>query len=266
MGLTMIILASIIGFFTINYIFLYLQEMPYSRFGRSLVIHSMFAGFLFPHRMIRVSMAYIFSIPFTCDNEIKYLAIYNEGGRKNIQPIGGVYEFYKSERIKPLLNINPISDYGNTHVTKQENIENDLRIKFKIKYFKTFIKWFDSGVGREINIFREFKEELIDSNILEKNKFNYQDIMIRKEKSLDCYYGKIDHNKYGFRHFDIFQIDMTSKLQNYIMQVAEDNMKINNMDTIRLVLISAEDIINGFVNLSGFEVPISEHTKFLIKA
>ena len=105
----------------------------------------------------RLSIAYLFRIKI--DN--KYLLI---KGRRidQYQPVGGVYKYYES--FKDKFELYEIRSEHNTAFYE----ENDLRIFVKGKYIKKVLDWFGTMKNRECTVYREFTEELILSNYLDK--------------------------------------------------------------------------------------------------
>lgn len=116
----------------------------------------------FKSKKIRISAAYLFRI--VIDN--KYLLVKNPKISNQYQPIGGVYKYFSSfSKI-----------YNEYEITTEKNSlffeEGDLRVYVKNNNVVKFIKWFKKGENREINVIREFVEEVVEKGILTLNSIN----------------------------------------------------------------------------------------------
>ena len=106
---------------------------------------------------IRMSMSYIFKIKV---ND-KYLLV--KGKYKNYQPVGGVYKYYSDTELRDLgFSTNSGSVLDNA-------TKNDLRITIPAMNVIKFLDWFFSCKDREVDVYREFHEELIVTGILPDN-------------------------------------------------------------------------------------------------
>lgn len=100
---------------------------------------------------IRLSFSYLIRIKF----EDKYLLVKGKYGK--YQPVGGVYHY--NDRF---LENNFDFKLDEYHADK-----NDIRGCIKLKKLDEFIIWFNTCKNREIAPIREFKEELISTNIIQ---------------------------------------------------------------------------------------------------
>lgn len=113
---------------------------------------------------VRISASYLFCIRL----EDEYLLV--RGQRfDQFQPVGGVYKSH-------------LSSYGernrlgvlNDKLLKPDPVsEGDLRVRVPGKRLVAFVRWFESGRGREIDSWREFHEELVATGILRDDAFHY---------------------------------------------------------------------------------------------
>lgn len=119
--------------------------------------------------IVRVSFAYLFRIKVGD----KYLLVRNNRGTEKFQPVGGVYQFKRGERneLKRLYNV--IDD---NKIPIDESSRNDYRLRMANKNLRKFVKRFDGKARREQidNLGREFKEELIDTGIVNWTKIKYR--------------------------------------------------------------------------------------------
>ncbi|MHA7306385.1 SMODS-associated NUDIX domain-containing protein [Arthrobacter sp. TMN-49] len=111
---------------------------------------------------VRVSISYLYRI--RVDNE--YMLI--KGKRfEQFQPVGGVYKFHPSS-----LGMRTQLDVRDDELLAPDQIsDQDLRVRVKGKHLLAFIRWFEKGIGRETDGWREFYEELVASGILPEQEF-----------------------------------------------------------------------------------------------
>lgn len=107
---------------------------------------------------IRFSCAYLFRIKV----DDTYFLIKDEQRRNKFQPIGGVYKFTDSSII---------DTFEATQCFKfrhNKDLSNDLRIIVPRHKARSFYRWYQKQTGRENieNLYREFKEEIIDRIVL----------------------------------------------------------------------------------------------------
>ncbi len=177
---------------------------------------------LYSSRKVRVSMASLFRIYV---NE-KYLLIENLK-HGTITPIGGVIKYY-SGATNILEKIGATSQIEADTESHPKKYKSELRLKFSMRYFYTFLDWFYSGQHREYDPLRELDEELFEPNSINKNEF-----------------GKITYSKYGtFRlfsafdsandyylchHFDIFTLHLSEAQIEIIKSAVEKSQNTQNM-------------------------------------
>lgn len=119
--------------------------------------------------LIRISFAYLYRIKVGD----KYFLIKNERGTGKFQPVGGVYKFKESEKIQ-LKNLFQIKD--DDKIPIDASSRDDYRLRMENKYLRKFVKRFDKKANRENleNLSREFKEEMIDTKIVNWNYISYR--------------------------------------------------------------------------------------------
>ncbi|RYE55726.1 MAG: hypothetical protein EOP48_09580 [Sphingobacteriales bacterium] len=117
----------------------------------------------FKQSMIRVSIAYLYRIEI----DGRYLLI--KGNRiDQFQPIGGVRKFHESA----LANLRELGFRKDDSLKIDEISRNDLRIRVPAKNLLKFLKWYETGLDREIDQRREFREELIKPGYLPQSLFD----------------------------------------------------------------------------------------------
>jgi hypothetical protein len=113
---------------------------------------------------VYVSLSYLFKIKLKGEN--KYLMVKGNKVRHQYQPVGGVYKKFSSIA----------ENWRKWEAEEARNtIENsdDLRFFTKRKYIPAIRKWFYEGKSREVDVWREFHEELIGSGILPNSEFQH---------------------------------------------------------------------------------------------
>ena len=200
---------------------------------------------------IRLSVAYLIRIKATKN---KYLLVKNSKIPNQFQPVGGVYK-YNDLGKEFLREINFRQDDG---YIVTENSLNDLRIRIKGKYVSRFITWFKAKKGREVTAYREFKEELIDSNILDSNIFNESNVRLDyKRRSI----GKLKFSDH-FQCEEILIRDIYEFIPNESQQRAIDALK----DETDLYKFFTYEEINRLGKISDCkEYRIGEHTKSILE-
>ena len=194
---------------------------------------------------IRLSFSYLYRIQVNG----KYLLIKGNRLKSQIQPIGGVYKYYKEAR--PFLEgikFRPDIKMNNFDET------NDLRINIKGKYLLRFMNWFLSMKDREYDPYREFKEELIDTGLLPENDFKqliYRKIFVHNKGLTFSNYN----NCIEFIYADIFDLDLTDKQIAAIIKSVKEHPE-------SLYLATADELKSECYN--GIEKNIGNNAKWLL--
>lgn len=194
------------------------------------------------NELIRVSMSYLYKIQI---ND-KYLLIKSRK-KDSYQPIGGCYMF--KENAREFFN-----NYSITLIdpTIKEYL-NDFRLYVPKKFLPQFIEWYNKEIDRELNLDREFFEELcLENNFIKKEDFS--DVTFRKIKD-----GNYKIGRYGnFTTDCIFYMDIVKpNLQTKHIELLKDIAhKSNNI----LILASREEIEQGFIFINNEKKFIGDHT------
>lgn len=200
---------------------------------------------------VRLSAAYLIRIK---SSEQKYLLVKNTKIPNQFQPVGGVYK-YNDLGKQFLRELDFRQDDG--YVATKSSL-NDLRIRINGKYIAKFKKWFKSKEGREITAYREFKEELIDTNILDGSIFS--------ELNVNLYYIRCSIGKMKFSdHFQCQEIlikDIYEFIPNESQQKAIDALK-DETDSYKF--FTYEEIKRLGKVSDGKEYRIGEHTKSILE-
>jgi hypothetical protein len=163
-------------------------------------------------KRIRISCACLGRI---CIND-NYLLLQNKKmlnkGIVNYSPIGGALE-YKPESYDFLISLGAEFEKGK-----------DLRLTIPEENYDKFKEWFLRREGRELEIFREMREELVDEekfiNSLTSSDFT-ETLVNTIETTHDWDVNGVMQTSYYF--FEIFEVRLSSKIENEI----KENLKVN---------------------------------------
>lgn len=115
-------------------------------------------------KSVRVSISYLYQI----ERQGKYLLI--KGRRYDqFQPVGGVFKVYPAGQAE-LQKIGALND---TLYPIDPIGVDDLRIRVAGRHLVRLFEWFHSRRGRETDVWREFREELIAPGHLSDKVFKY---------------------------------------------------------------------------------------------
>lgn len=184
---------------------------------------------------VRVTVAYLFRIELNG----KYVLIKrHKKDRVGFQPVGGAIKYFKEENreLFDKLGVEPCD-----FVPRDEHTDQDLRIRIKKrKNLTDFIKWFESRKNREIDPWREFYEELIESGFLPASEFTHIKYV---------YIGK--HTE-GILPSPVFAIDEFRYAEIYELRPETDGQKkaIANLTNYpeQILFVSPDEIRKGASN------------------
>lgn len=197
---------------------------------------------IFWNKKVRFSIAYLYRIKI--DN--KYLLI-KGGNIGQYQPVGGVYKYYKSFSDK-------IREYEIcSESNKNFYEEGDLRFITKGKYILKIISWFNSGKNREINVDREFYEEIVTPGFLPEVAMKNMEVEFIKQTTPKMKYS----THFGMQEILIFNI--------FEARMSEEDLSNLKLATEKyrgkLVLVESEDIEQECFDLNGKSIKIGAHSK-----
>ena len=142
--------------------------------------------------------------------------------------------------------------------------EKDIRGRVKGKDLRKFIQWFESRQDREITCHREFNEELINSGILDKEKFeelHYSYLGTHKTSIFTSeYYGK------EFLLADIYELELSENQKKEFSKLKENYDK-NNSD-INYAFVNEHEIRTRHTSkrkVDDFDMDINNHTYKILK-
>lgn len=204
---------------------------------------------------IRISFSYLFRIKI----QGKYFLVKNARGTGKYQPVGGVYKY---KDIEGQYLRKEFSAEDDDKIPSDESSKNDYRLNFEDQYLRKFVKRFNKTEEREnlSDLSREFKEELIDTGILNINDF----------KNLTyTYYGRhITEVAYG-EHFRCFEMLLADIVELNFTSAQEDKfIELINKKSDKYIFASVDEIESLGVKAGSNDLieKIADHTnKILIE-
>lgn len=209
-------------------------------------------GLINDKTVIRISFAYLYRIKVGK----KYLLVKNSRGTDKYQPVGGVYKLYKNEKIVLKNRFHVMDD---NKVTIDNSSRDDYRLRMENRFLLDFIDRFnraDSERERISNVGREFREELVDSGILNWNTIRYR------------YCGRhMSELKFG-EHFQIYELllaDIVELLPTE--QQLLDLQHLMEQKTDQYYFASKEEIDSLGINTAEGRLQefIADHTKKILE-
>ena len=201
---------------------------------------------------IRVTCSYHFRI---MNSNYSYLLV--DEHKDNIyRPVGGVYKYDSMMDVAAEFE----AEYDGLHGVVDDT-ENDLRLIIGHKQEKKFFDWFASKVHRETinNLSREFREELLDSKILDSNAFKkltYSYVGSCKEQSF--------HEKLGIpqvQYYDVVSVQLSEDQQSILKKVAR---VVHGKDKPAYIFATQEEITRGYAEYNGEHYNISSSAKLIL--
>lgn len=169
---------------------------------------------------VRFSIAYLYQI--NIDN--KYLLIQGNKISGQYQPIGGVFKAFESfSEIKSKFEIVNEDKTGFYE-------EGDLRFETKGKNVQKVVNWFNSKRNREVNVIREFYEELIETNLIKPiclNKINFE--FIKQIKPIIKFSEQFQKDE--IKIFEIYKVYLPDDVKNEIKQLIAQNNNVLKLVT-----------------------------------
>lgn len=204
-----------------------------------------FKGVMFWNKDIRFSISYLYRI--VINNRYLLIKGSNIG---QYQPVGGVYKSYKS-----------FSNIANKYEIRSDSSKNfyedrDLRFITKGRFIPKIINWFNDSRNREINVYREFYEEIVKPGFLPEEVLKNLEIEFLKQVPPKMKYS----THFGIEEiliFNLFEVRMPEQYLDTLKLATEDNKR-------ELVLVEREEIEKECFDLDGKSTKIGGHTKNIL--
>lgn len=206
---------------------------------------------VYGNKEVRLSISYLFRIKV----QDKYLLVKNRK-RNQYQLVGGAYKTLPgAEKIFRKYKVNPDRLFETEHGIAK----NDLRFTLPGKYVLAIIKWFHSREDREISQWREFCEELLSTNILDKQEFRYVDYRYVTSLQTPMQKAKKLPNQ-EILIYEIFDLVPTTEQAMQLEQL----LAKGDCDYVKWASKSLIDCL-GFEEISKeFKYEIGAHTKWAV--
>lgn len=163
---------------------------------------------LIPNKKVYVTLSYLLRVKLSGIE--KYLLV--KGSKiDQYQPVGGVYQLVGNKDIYKDWEASPKADIANPK---------DLRFFVKAKHVPEIIDWFKSEKDREVGVWREFHEEMIEKGIVSTANFktvvaeylcSQEEVLIKERRFAD--------EDYHLRIFNIYQIELNPEQLAEIQQL-----------------------------------------------
>lgn len=202
--------------------------------------------------IIRISFAYLYRIKIGN----KYLLIQNSRNTGKYQPVGGVYKMLGNEK-QELKNQFHVMDDDKIPIDKSSR--DDYRLRIENRYLRKFDKRFNSDRGsreRIDNVGREFREELLETGILNWRKISYR------------YCGRHMTDLRFEEHFQIYEILLADIVE--LIPTPEQEQDLKNLmlqesnkyrfATAEQITCLGMDVENGILNET-----IGDHAKIILQ-
>lgn len=208
-------------------------------------------GFISDDTIVRISFAYLFRIKVGD----KYLLVRNDRGTDKYQPVGGVYKLKGREK-NELKNRYKVMD--DDKILFDASSRDDYRLRMENRYLRKFVKRFDGKSRRERvdNLGREFREELVETGIINWTKIKYR--FCGRHMTELCF-GE---------HFQIYELLLADVVE--LLPTAEqekDLQLLMQQQSDAYYFATAEEIESLGVNTASGKLKetIGDHTKKIIQ-
>ncbi len=207
-------------------------------------------------KQIRFSLSYLFRIKIPGTNN--YLLVLNRRIANQLQPVGGVYKRYGDDKLFESWEFVPDSKLNGLGV--DDISDNDLRFRVKGKYTVDVIKWFEEAKEREVSAEREFREELLDKNILDPEAFRSISYKHIRRHSRHLKWSEF-HKCYEVLIYDVYELLPTDKQKEELKALAALPLDLLS----GYAIVECEDIEQCRLNHNDMQVvKIGQHTKLII--
>lgn len=201
---------------------------------------------------VRISFAYLYRIKVGN----RYFLVKNSRGTEKYQPVGGVYKFNYSEKGLLKKRFHVMDD---NKVPIDDSSRDDYRLRMENRFLLEFVDCFnrpDADRENIKNVGREFKEELVDSGILNWDTIRYR------------YCGRhMSELKFG-EHFQIYELLLADvvELQPTKQQLL-DLQRLMEQESDQYYFASREEIDSFGINTAEGKLQefIADHTKKILE-
>lgn len=171
--------------------------------------------------------------------------------------MGGVYKVHPREA--RYLRENFFAEDDNK-IPVDESSKGDYRLRFKNRYLRKFVRRFDETSDREMinNLVREFKEEIFDTEILQRATFGTLTYTYCGRHMADFRYGE---------HFQCYELLLADVVQMELTEAQEQQfITLMGEASDKYIFASDEEIKSLGVKAGSNELAekIGDHTKKIL--
>lgn len=202
----------------------------------------------YSNKEVRVSISYLFRI----QAKGKFLLVKSRH-RNYFQPVGGAFQTLPgSEKIFDKLQVRPDKLIETSHGIAK----GDLRVYVKGWNLTTLLDWFYSREDREVSPWREFCEELIQTDILPHDKFRW--INYKYKGTVQTPVFKLQTGQPGMFVFEVYDF-LPNDIQSGILERLCDQGDTDQYVWVTDYLIQR---LGHDENGKNYKYDISPHTKW----
>lgn len=200
-----------------------------------------------PTSKVYVSLSYLLQIKTSGDN-LYFLVKGNKIDQ--YQPVGGVFKIVGSKNIEKDWNAQLKTDKANPR---------DLRFYVQASKIPEIIQWFKSEKDRETGVWREFREELIDTGIVSEENFKTTNVeFLRTEECILKKETRFDNEKYHTLIYKVYRIELTPEQENEF-----NRLKTEDKFTEEYAFVERKDIESECFD--EHKKRIGQHTKYILQ-
>ncbi|RZK38020.1 MAG: hypothetical protein EOO90_23620 [Pedobacter sp.] len=205
---------------------------------------------------IRFSISGLYKIQIPNTN--RYLLVLNRRIENQLQPVGGAYKRFGDDSLFNKWGYRP--DTAKNGLDVDEKSSSDLRFMINGKNVIDVMNWFEKGEERETDARREFKEELLDTGILDAALFQHFN-----QKHIRRYSKNLSWSEY-FSCYEILVYDVFELIPND--EQKSELTKLSRLETDLskgYAIVSCDEIEQQRLIVGNKQIArIGQHTKLLI--
>lgn len=210
----------------------------------------------YKNQNVRFSLSGLYKIQIPESN--KYLLVLNRRIKNQLQPVGGVYKRYGDDSLFNKWGYKPDNSRNGLDVDKLSN--GDLRFMVKGKYAVEVLNWFESQKERETEPKREFKEELLDTKILNHEVFSHFNHKHIRRYSTNIQWSDF-FGCFEILVYDVFELLPSQKQKTALVQLAEGGSNLS----MGYAIVNCDDIEQLKLMENGRQIArIGKHAHLLI--
>jgi hypothetical protein len=210
----------------------------------------------FKNMDIRFSLSGLYKIQIPGTNN--YLLVFNRRIANQLQPVGGAYKRFGDDSLFNKWGFRPDNSRNGLDVDVKST--SDLRFMVKGKHVIEVLNWFEGGHERESEPRREFKEELLDTNILDPQIFQYIAHKHIRRFSKNLSWSDF-FSCYEILIYDIFEVIPDKAQIRALLKLAEKETDLEK----GYAVVSCDDIEQlRFMQNNKQVARIGQHSKLLI--